>query len=81
MKLSKKAKFEEIAHTDGKIIFNVRIDAEGRISYNVKWTHSTPNPAAVFAVYAIPQGIAVADIKLGGIGQPWNPPTILPTLS
>lgn len=35
--------------------------------------HSRPNPAAVFAVYALPEGIPVGTIQLGGIGQPWNP--------
>jgi len=74
--LSKKTELEEIAHTGGKVIFNVKIDAEGRISYNVGWTHSRPTPAALFAVYAIPQGVAVGDIKLGGIGTPWNPPPL-----
>lgn len=72
--MSKKAELEEIAHTGGKVTFNIRIDAEERISYNVEWTHSRPTPATVFAVYAIPQGVAVRDIKLGGIGTPWNPP-------
>jgi len=75
-KLSKKAELKEIAHTGGKVIFNVRIDAEGGIFYNVEWTHSRPTPATVFAVYAIPQGVAVGDIKLGGIGTPWNPPPL-----
>jgi len=74
--LSKKTELEEIAHTGGKVTFNVKIDAEGRISYSVGWTHSRPTHAALFAVYAIPQGVAVGDIKLGGIGTPWNPPPL-----
>lgn len=68
--------FEEIAHTGGKVTFNVKIDAEGRISFNVEWTHSRPTPVTLFAVYAIPQGVAVGDIDLGGIGTPWNPPPL-----
>lgn len=72
--MSKKAEFEEIAHTGGKVTFNVRIDAEKRISYSIELTYSRPTPATVFAVYAISQGVAVRDIKLGGIGTPWNPP-------
>lgn len=74
--MSKKAELEEIAHTGGKVTFNVRIDAGGRISYNIEVTHSRPTPATVFAVYTTPQGIAVRDIKLGGIGTPWNPPPL-----
>lgn len=74
--MSKKQEFEEIAHTGGKVKFNVKIDAEGRFSYNVGWTHSRPTPAVLFAVYAIPQGVAVGDINLGGIGTPWNQPPL-----
>lgn len=74
--MSNKNELEEIAHTGGKVTFNIKIDAEGRISYNVGWTHSRPTPAVIFAVYAIPQGVAVGDIKLGGIGTPWNPPPL-----
>jgi len=73
-KLSKKQEFEEIAHTGGKVKFNVKIDAEGRFSYNVGWTHSRPTPAALFAVYAIPQGVAVGDINLGGEWGEWGHP-------
>lgn len=74
--LGKKTELEEIAHTGGKITFNLRIDAEGQSSYNIKWEHSGPNPAAVFGVYAILQGVAVSDIAMGGIGTPWNPPPL-----
>lgn len=74
--MNRKSELEEIAHTGGKVKFNVKINAEGGVSYNVGWSHSRPTPATVFAVYAIPQGIAVGDIKLGGIGTPWNPPPI-----
>jgi hypothetical protein len=71
-----RSELEEIAHTGGKVTFKVEVDAEGRISYRVGWTHSRPTPATVFAVYAIPQGVAVGDIRLGGIGTPWNPPPL-----
>ena len=52
------------------------VDAQGAVSYSVGWSHSRPTPAAVFAVYAIPQGVAVGDIQLDGIGTPWNPPPL-----
>ena len=76
VKLSNKAELEEIAHTGGKVKFNVKIDAEGKIFYNIEWTHSRPTPAALFAVYAISQGVAVSDLDLGGIGSPWKPPPL-----
>lgn len=74
--MSNKTELEEIAHTGGKVTFNVKIDAQGGVSYSVGLTHSRPTPASVFAVYAIPQGVAVGDIRLGGIGTSWNPPPL-----
>jgi hypothetical protein len=67
---------QEIAHTGGKVTFDVQVDGDGRISYSVKWSHSRPTPAGVFAVYALPQGIAVGDIRMAGLGVPWNPPPV-----
>jgi uncharacterized Zn finger protein (UPF0148 family) len=66
--------FQEIGHCGGKVIFHVKTDGEGHRSYQIKITHSAPRPAAFFAVWALREGIAVADIDVGGIGHPWNPP-------
>jgi hypothetical protein len=66
--------FEEIAHCGGQVTFHLVTRPDGGRSYSIKWSHSRPGPAAVFAVYALPQGIPVASIQLGGIGQPWAPP-------
>ena len=71
--MNNKTELEEIGHTGGKVTFDVKIDAQGAVSYSVGWSHSRPTPATVFAVYAIPQGVAVGDIQMGGIGTPWNP--------
>jgi hypothetical protein len=65
--------FQEIAHCGGKVIVSVATDASGRRSVSFGVEHSSPHPAAWFAIYAVPQGIPVAMIELGGIGQPWNP--------
>jgi hypothetical protein len=65
--LSDKTELEEIAHTGGKVTFDVRVDAQGGATWCVTWSHSRPVPAAAFAVYAIPQGVAVRDVDLGGI--------------
>ncbi|MFC1537053.1 hypothetical protein ACFL48_04500, partial [Pseudomonadota bacterium] len=66
--------FEEIAHSGGKITFNIKTDEEGHISYQVGISSSRPVPTSLIAVYALPQGVPVGPIHLGGIGQPWNPP-------
>ena len=71
--MNSKTELEEIGHTGGTVTFDIKIDAQGGVSYSISWTHSRPTPATVFAVYAIPQGVAVGDIQLGGMGEPWNP--------
>lgn len=68
--------FQEIGHTGGKVAFKIVTNAEGRRQYQVGWTHQSPRPAALFAVWALPQGVAVAGINMGGIGTPWNPPPV-----
>jgi len=68
--------FKEIGHTGGQVIFRVATDQDGRRSYQVRFQHSRPVPAVIFGVYAIPQGVAIGTIQMGGIGDPWNPPPI-----
>jgi hypothetical protein len=58
--------FREIAHSGGKIIFDILVDPDGRTQFSVTVTGSRPVPMSMF----IPVGIN----HLGGIGQPWNPP-------
>lgn len=64
---------EEIAHTGGKVKFTIAVTDEGLLTYQVGYSHSNPTPAAVVTVYAIPQGVAVGDLHMRGIGVPWNP--------
>lgn len=73
--MSKIDEFQEIAHCGGKITFHIHTEG-GKLSYSIEFSHSRPTPAAVFAVYALPEGIPVEDIQLGGIGQQWNPPPV-----
>jgi hypothetical protein len=66
--------FKEIAHCGGKFNVTTVTDAEGRRGVSFGVEHSTPYPAAWFAVYALPpHGVPVAMIQMGGIGQQWNP--------
>ncbi len=71
-----KAEFEEIAHCGGQVIFSVKTNQKGQRGYQITWQHSRPVACGIFAVYAIPQGVPVDTIQLGGIGQPWNSPPI-----
>jgi hypothetical protein len=66
--------FREVAHCGGKIEFHISTDESGRRGYSIRISHVSPTPAALFAVYALPEGIACGDIRLGGIGDHWNPP-------
>ncbi len=66
--------FREIAHSGGKVIFRIVSDTDGRRGYQVTWTGSRPHAMALFAIYALPQGIPVANLPMGGIGSPWPAP-------
>ena len=73
--------FEEIAHCGGKITFRLRTTEQGQRSYQVTYSGDRPVPMSLIAVYALPQGVPVASIALGGIGQPFNPPPFTGCLS
>lgn len=69
-----RADFSEVGHTGGKATFTIKCDEEGRISYQIGYSHSAPRPSSLVGVYAHHDGFACGNIALGGIGQPWNPP-------
>jgi len=66
--------FREIAHSGGKITFNIVSDVNGRKAYQITWSGSPPGPFQMFGIYVLPQGIPVGHIQMGGAGAPWNPP-------
>ena len=66
--------FEEIAHSGGKITFSIRTDDKGGQSFQIGFSHTGPFRSSLVGVYALPQGVPVDKIELGGIGQPWNTP-------
>ena len=68
--------FQEIAHSGGQLIIRIGADNRGQRGYQLAWQHQRPVAAAVFAVYALPQGIAVGQMNLGGIGSVPNPPPV-----
>jgi hypothetical protein len=66
--------FQEIAHCGGKVTFHVATDAEGRRSYSQGFHHDRPTPAAWIGIYALaPHAIPVADFRIGGEGQGFDP--------
>jgi len=66
--------FSEVGHTGGKASFKVISDSHGYVKYQIGYSHSSPNPATFIGIYAHPDGFPCGNIKLGGIGQPFNPP-------
>ena len=65
--------FQEIAHCGGQFTVNVKTDTDGRRGIAFGFRLSQPNAASLFAVYALPEGVPVGSIQLGGIGDQWNP--------
>jgi hypothetical protein len=68
--------FREIAHSGGTVTITVADDAEGHRSYQVGIRSARPNPMAMVGVYALPQGLIVEAMRLGGIGDVIPPPSI-----
>jgi hypothetical protein len=69
-----KAELVEVAHSGGRITFRIRREDDGRLSYQMGVSGDRPNPMSLYALYALPQGIPVCDLQMGGLGQAWSPP-------
>ena len=57
--------FQEIGHCGGTVTFTISTSQDGGCQFQVTIQHSRNNAAGFFAVYAIPQGVAVDTIQLG----------------
>ena len=68
--------FKEIAHSGGKVTFTFKTGADGTHAYQVSYTSSRPVPMVLIGIYALPEGIPLGTIHMGGIGTPWNPPPL-----
>lgn len=67
--------FKEIAHCGANTTINIATDSEGRKGAAFGIVGRSPGPMTVVGVYILlPHGIPVSDFKLGGIGQPFDPP-------
>ncbi len=65
--------FQEIAHCGGQFTVKVETDENGRRGIALGFRNSRPNPASLFAVYVLPEGIPVGTVQIGGMGDPFNP--------
>lgn len=69
--------FRTIPHSGGKATIDVELDpTTGRKRYKLTWAHCRPNAGGFFAVYALPPGIVLSQMNLGGIGSQIDPPPI-----
>lgn len=68
--------FEEIAHSGGTVTLSAITDSEGRRAYQQSYSNSRPNQSAIIAVWALPQGVPVASVNLGGMGVDSDPAPI-----
>lgn len=67
--------FKEVAHCGANTTINISCDDEGRKGAAFGIVGRSPGPMAAVGVYILlPHGIPVSDFKLGGIGQPFDPP-------
>jgi endogenous inhibitor of DNA gyrase (YacG/DUF329 family) len=76
MTMPDQPEFREVAHSGGKVVITVKVDGAGRRIYQLTWQHCRPVAAAIFAVYALPPGIVLCQIDLGGIGSRRDPAPI-----
>ncbi len=52
--------------------FHVETRPDGSRFFKLGWHSDRQGPAGIIGVYALPQGIPVARIVMGGIGQAWS---------
>lgn len=69
-----KSDFREIGHCGGTVTFKFEKAVDGSLKVGFRWQSSRPNPASLAALYVLSNGIPVAPIRMGGIGDPWSPP-------
>ena len=71
----KATEFEEVAHSGGTVIFHVQQSEDGRLGVSTEFRGASGGPMSTYALYALlADGVPVADLKIGGINQPFDPP-------
>lgn len=68
--------FEEIALGGGKLTLTTFVDKPGSKSVQLSYTQSRGNPLELICFWALPPGIVVEELSMGGIGTPWPTPRL-----
>jgi hypothetical protein len=67
--------FQEVAHCGANTTINIALTEDGSLKAAFGIVARRPGPMTAVGVYILlPQGIPVSDYKIGGIGQPFDPP-------
>jgi hypothetical protein len=74
--MSDRTDFQAVGHSGGQVTIRVGTDEQGRRGYQLTWQHCRPVAAAMFGVYALPQGIVFCQAELGGMGSPMKTPPV-----
>ena len=74
--MSNREEFQEIAHSGGKAVFEVRRDEDGSVNLSAGYQHTRPTPMSLTGVYALPPGVPVGDLGLAGVGPFKNQPPV-----
>lgn len=67
--------FEEIGHPGGTITVHVEKE-DDRLLYSLEFSNSNPYGFKLISLYALPQGIPVERMDVGGINKPFPPPKV-----
>jgi hypothetical protein len=72
-----KPDFRTIPHSGGTVTIDVSCDEKtGGKCYRLTWNHCRASAAALFAVWALPPGIIISQMNLGGYGSPIEAPPV-----
>ena len=67
--------FQEVAHCGANTTISIGCDSEGTKRFAIGLVSRRPGPMTAVGIYILrSHGIPVSDFKLGGIGQPFEPP-------
>jgi hypothetical protein len=65
--------FQQVGHCGGKFSVQTWIEPDGTRSVSVGISHSSVEPAGFFLIYALPAGIPIQTLAIGGLGDPDAP--------